>query len=326
MVRLHHDRADIVGKYTLILRPHVPKLALGTIAHTAPTLSFEPLAAFKCVSVRQNDVRAIITIKITKPNQTDPAEIDAFECVMSAVNDARLVDLEFRHDVDSSTLKNGVGRYEAHAFFHRLRNPNLRRLRLPRLVGCQTYLPSPAARGLQTLVTPRGNGTFQRDSFWWVGPYIEACPSLLDVCTGLCSSVRDGNVRCKCWDGFKPEYRANGMFKYDYGKCARHARKIRTVHHRRIKRTQVAAMTILAVSECVPLPPELWDMVGEHLEANGSMDLRQFRQARELVPLASLSQRTHAMRSLEGEEFVDALEEWLSAEGFSYGIEGGQTT
>ncbi|WOO81948.1 uncharacterized protein LOC62_04G005460 [Vanrija pseudolonga] len=244
---------------------------------------------------------------------------------MSAVNDARLVDLEVRHEIDSWKLRGGGSRYYEHAVFHRLRNPNLRRLRAQRLDGCSKYLPRPVSRGLQTLVHPRGNHTYQRGEFGWVGNYIEACPSLLDVCVGLCGLVPDGNVRCKCWDRWKNEYREFGMVKYDYGKCARHARKISKAHHQRTKRTQVAAMSILALSGCVPLPPELWDMVGEHLEANGTMDLRQFRRARELVPLANVSERTRAMGGLEGEEFVDALEEWLSAEGFSYGLEGGQT-
>lgn len=307
---------------------------LGTVpevdAATSPS-PYESLSAFECVTVEQEAEGTTITITISQAEETASDEIEAFERVMSAVNAARFVDLEVSHDFDEH-FEGGGRRYGHHAIFHRLRNPALRRLRIDGLSrGRYGFTPNegefmarPAFRGLQTLVITPSDGS-QKSHLSLVWELLRDSRSLLAVCIGRCGGVRPGRA-CTCWDEWDPkEFNFNGMarvVKSGYSSFEGIWRAI-AAHRGSTKRTQVAAMSFLALAESSRLPPEIWSMVGQYLVADGTMNASQFKRARELAPLATVAQRTLAMRGVATDQFAEALEEWLSAEGFSYGSEGG---
>ncbi|WOO81949.1 uncharacterized protein LOC62_04G005461 [Vanrija pseudolonga] len=325
------------GKYRLVLRPHRPSFALGTVpaadAGTSPSPYASLAATFECVTVEQDAEGTTITITISQAEETAPDEIEAFERVMSSINAARFVDLEVSHEFDEF-FEAGGRRYKCFAIFHRLRNPTLRRLRVDaRFRGFGFYdargpfLQYPAWRGLQTLVLTGSDGS-QNTHLSLVQTLLLHSRSLLAICIGRCGGVLPGRA-CTCWDDWdRKEFNFNGMarvVKMGYGSFE-HIWRMVAAHRRTIKRTQVAAMNLLLLAHWSPLPPEIWSMVGEYLEADGIMDAPQFNRARELVPLATLAQRALAMRDVETEQFGEALEEWLAAEGFSYGAAADQVT
>ncbi|WOO81950.1 uncharacterized protein LOC62_04G005462 [Vanrija pseudolonga] len=235
---------------------------------------------------------------------------------MSVVNGLRLVDLEISH-VFTHT-ESGDSRYTDHAVLHRLSNPNVRRLRTKRRMhrGLVQCLNNNALRGLQTIVMTEADGRQApqlRDASTW----IYCSPSLLSICIGRCTG--EPGRRCTCWDEwdryeFDLRLKRTQKVSFEYG-CFKRFWETSAAHRKTTKRTQVAAMNFLALADSSLLPLELWAMVGDFLD---DLDALQSKRARELVSVAGVAERTRAMRGLEGVEFVDALEDWLAAEGFSY--------
>lgn len=298
-------------------------MELGTTArHAAP--SFESLSDLGCVTVQETLESTTIIITVATTEEKDPDMASAFDRVMAVVNDMRLVDLEINHLFKQTEY--GDSRYTNYAVIRRLSNPNVRRLRVKKLMYryFEARVREQALRGLQTIVITDSDGlqaSQLRDASTW----IYDSHSLLSVCIGRCTG--EPGRRCTCWDEWDPyefDFRLKRARKvsFDYS-CFTRLWDTSAAHRKSTKRTQVAAMGVLALLSDSPLLPlEVWAMVGEFV---GDLDARQFKRVRDLVSVAGVAERTRAMRGLEGDEFVDALEDWLAAEGFSYHPESEDT-
>ncbi|WOO81951.1 uncharacterized protein LOC62_04G005463 [Vanrija pseudolonga] len=316
----------IHGRYTFKLRAHQPKVVLGS-AGALDTAAFLPLAALKSVSVMQRyDTTTIIvtvcttTKRVLNTRRRGPT---ALEQVIFALNASRMTDLEIAHEVVGG-CEWWDRKYLGHAVLYRLDSATLRRLTVDGFGGHDVrFLQGPRAGRIQKLAAPEHCYGSTHLGMQRAEVAIAASKRVASVCVRAEACER----KCTCWaayPAFEPPPPGSSSNEADSEESLRetYGRLVSTAeeHRRQTKATQRAALNLLTLGDALgerdPLPPELWAMVGDYLDAMGCLDAAQFERRQLARGEARLALRARAMAHLANEEFGTGLEEWLSAEGF----------